>query len=92
VGLGGGATPGAVARLNVDVDIVELSQAVVAGSDFFKNINFDVLTRPNAHLRVDDGRNYLFDESQEVRRGAPTSSCPVTPAPAPCTRASITSW
>lgn len=60
VGLGGGATPGAVARLNVDVDIVELSQAVVAGSDFFKNINFDLLTRPNAHLRVDDGLNYLL--------------------------------
>jgi spermidine synthase len=60
VGLGGGATPGAVARLNVDVDVVELSQAVVAGSEFFKNINFDLLTRPNVHLRVDDGRNFLL--------------------------------
>ncbi len=60
VGLGGGATPGAVARYNLDVDVVELSAAVVAGSDFFKNINFDLLTRPNAHLRVDDGRNFLM--------------------------------
>lgn len=60
VGLGGGATPGAVARHNVDVDVVELSGAVVAGSDFFKDINFDLLSRPNAHLRVDDGRNFLM--------------------------------
>jgi spermidine synthase len=60
VGLGGGATPGAVARYKVDVDVVELSAAVVAGSDFFKRINFDLLTRPNVHLRVDDGRNFLM--------------------------------
>lgn len=60
VGLGGGATPGAVARLNVDVDVVELSKAVVAGSDFFKNINFNLLERPNVHMLVDDGRNFLM--------------------------------
>jgi spermidine synthase len=60
VGLGGGATPGAVARMNVDVDVVELSQAVVAGSAFFKNINFDLLTRPNVRLHVDDGRNFML--------------------------------
>jgi spermidine synthase len=46
--------------MNVDVDVVELSQAVVAGSQFFTNINFDLLTRPNVRLRVDDGRNYLL--------------------------------
>ena len=60
VGLGGGATPGAVARYNVDVDVVELSAAVVAGSDFFKDINFDLLSRPNVHLHVDDGRNFMM--------------------------------
>jgi spermidine synthase len=60
VGLGGGATPGAVARLNVDVDVVELSRAVVAGSEFFKNINFNLLERPNVHLHVDDGRNFML--------------------------------
>jgi spermidine synthase len=60
VGLGGGATPGAVARLNVDVDVVELSSAVVAGAEFFKNINFNLFERPNVHLRVDDGRNFLM--------------------------------
>jgi spermidine synthase len=60
VGLGGGATPGAVARLNVTVDVVELSRAVVDGSAFFKNINFDLLSRPNVRLHVDDGRNFLL--------------------------------
>ena len=60
VGLGGGATPGAVARLNVDVDVVELSSAVVEGSHYFKNINFDLLARPNVRLHVDDGRNFLL--------------------------------
>ena len=60
VGLGGGATPGAVARMNVAVDVVELSQAVVGGSEFFKNINFDLLARPNVTLHVDDGRNFLL--------------------------------
>jgi spermidine synthase len=60
VGLGGGATPGAVARYNVDVDVVELSAAVVGGSAFFKDINFDLLSKPSVHLRVDDGRNFLM--------------------------------
>ncbi len=60
VGMGGGATPGAVARFDVDVDVVELSGAVVQGSDYFANINFDLLKRPNVHLRVDDGRNFLM--------------------------------
>ncbi|MEO7134471.1 MAG: fused MFS/spermidine synthase, partial [Vicinamibacterales bacterium] len=60
VGLGGGATAGAVARLNVDVDVVELSPAVVAGSEYFKSINFNLLERPNVTLKVDDGRNFLM--------------------------------
>jgi spermidine synthase len=60
VGMGGGATPGAVARFDVDVDVVELSEAVVEGSNYFTRINFDLLKRPNVHLRVDDGRNFLM--------------------------------
>ena len=60
VGLGGGATPGAVARYNVAVDVVELSAAVVAGSDFFTDINFNLRSRPNVTLHVDDGRNFLM--------------------------------
>jgi spermidine synthase len=61
VGLGGGATAGAAARYpGVAVDVVELSGAVVAGSSFFGNINFDLLRRPNVRLHVDDGRNFLL--------------------------------
>jgi spermidine synthase len=61
VGLGGGATAGAVARYpGLTVDVVELSSAVVNGASFFRHINFDLLQRPNVQLRVDDGRNYLL--------------------------------
>lgn len=60
VGMGGGATPGAVARFDVDVDVVELSGAVVQGARYFDHINFNLLARPNVRLRVDDGRNYLL--------------------------------
>jgi spermidine synthase len=61
IGLGGGATPGAAAMFpSAEVDVVELSDDVVEGAAFFGHINFDLLTRPNVRLRVDDGRNYLL--------------------------------
>ncbi len=61
IGLGGGATPGAVAMFpGAQVDVVELSGEVVRGAAYFGHINFDLLTRPNVHLRVDDGRNFLL--------------------------------
>lgn len=64
IGLGGGATPGAAAMFpGAQVDVVELSQEVVDGAAFFGHINFDLLTRPNVRLRVDDGRNYLLTTS-----------------------------
>jgi spermidine synthase len=61
IGLGGGATAGAVASHNgVEVDVVELAGAVVRGSRFFDKINHGLASRPNVHLKVDDGRNYLL--------------------------------
>jgi len=61
VGLGGGATAGALSRHDgVDVDVVELSESVVRAAPFFEAINYGVLLRPNVHLRLDDGRNYLM--------------------------------
>jgi spermidine synthase len=61
IGIGGGATAGAVSvHDGVDVDIVELAGAVVRGARFFEAINYGVLSRPNVHLSVDDGRNYLM--------------------------------
>ncbi len=60
IGLGGGATAGAVSLHGSDVDIVELAGSVARGARFFGSINYGVLGRPNAHLRVDDGRNFLM--------------------------------
>ena len=61
IGLGGGATAGAVSiHDGVDVDVVELAGSVVRGARFLESINYGVLARPNVHLRVDDGRNYLM--------------------------------
>lgn len=60
VGLGGGATAGAVARHGASVDVVELSASVVRGAEWFRHVNGDVLRQPNVRLRVDDGRNHLL--------------------------------
>jgi spermidine synthase len=61
VGLGGGATAGAVSRYpGVRVQIVELSDGVRRAAAFFAHVNYDVLNQPNVRLRVDDGRNFLL--------------------------------
>jgi spermidine synthase len=61
IGLGGGATAGAVSlHHGVQVDVVELSAAVVHGAQFFDTINYGVLSRPNVRMRIDDGRNYMM--------------------------------
>ena len=61
IGLGGGATAGAVSiHTGVDVDVVELSAAVARGARFLDSINYGVLSRANVHLRIDDGRNFLL--------------------------------
>ena len=60
IGLGGGATAGAVSQhAGVRVDVVELSETVAHAADWFRHINGDVLRRPNTRLVIDDGRNYL---------------------------------
>jgi spermidine synthase len=61
IGLGGGATAGAVSiHEGVGVDVVELSASVVRGAHFFGDINYGLFSRPNVHLRVDDGRNFMM--------------------------------
>ena len=61
IGLGGGATAGAVSvHDGVDVDIVELAGSVARGARFLDSINYHVLTRPNVHLHIDDGRNFML--------------------------------
>jgi spermidine synthase len=60
VGLGGGATAGAVAQHGANVDLVELSASVVRGAEWFRHVNDDVVQQSNVMLRVDDGRNHLL--------------------------------
>ena len=61
VGLGAGATPGALAQHSgAQVDVVELSPSVLAAAPFFHVANADVLQDGNVHVIVDDGRNYLL--------------------------------
>ena len=60
IGLGGGATAGAVSVHGASVDVVELAAPVVRAARLFAAINYGVLDRPNVRVRVDDGRNYLM--------------------------------
>jgi spermidine synthase len=62
IGLGGGATAGALSEhTGVNVDVVELSREVTQAADlFFGPINFGVLRKPTVRLHVDDGRNFLM--------------------------------
>jgi spermidine synthase len=61
IGLGGGATAGAVSQHpGATVDVVELSDSVRRGAARFAHVNYGVLDRPNVRLRVDDGRNFLL--------------------------------
>lgn len=60
VGLGGGATAGALARYTQErVDVVELSAGMVSAAKLFKDHNNNVLENPRVRIRVTDGRNYL---------------------------------
>jgi spermidine synthase len=60
VGLGGGATPGAISQYpGISVDVIELSEGVVDAAAYFGHINFDIRQNPNVHIRLDDGRNFL---------------------------------
>jgi spermidine synthase len=60
VGMGGGATPGAVSQYpGARVQIVELAEGVRQAAEFFTHVNYDLLTQPNVSVRIDDGRNFL---------------------------------
>jgi len=61
IGLGGGATSGAVAAHTQDrVDIVELSAGMVEAAKTFAPHNGDVIEDPRANMIVADGRNFLL--------------------------------
>ena len=61
VGLGGGATAGAVAtHPGLDVTIAELHAGVIEGARLFSHVNYSIHERPNVRLIVADGRNHLL--------------------------------
>ena len=60
VGMGGGATPGAVSQYpGARIQVIELAEGVRQAAQFFKHVNYDLLSQPNVAVRIDDGRNFL---------------------------------
>jgi spermidine synthase len=61
IGLGSGVTLSAVAQHETvkTMDCVEIEPAVVKASEFFKDVNRDVLKDPRVNMIVNDGRNFL---------------------------------
>jgi spermidine synthase len=61
IGLGGGATAGAVSQHDgTALQIVELSDGVRKAASFFDHVTYKVLSQKNVRVRVDDGRNFLL--------------------------------
>lgn len=59
IGLGGGATAGAVSRHGARLSIVELNEGVRRAAPWFAGISYDVLRQPSTRLIVDDARSFL---------------------------------
>jgi spermidine synthase len=65
IGLGGGATAGAVSQYpGLEIDVVELSGTVVRAAEHFAHINFDILKNSRVNVLVDDGRSHLLLSGQ----------------------------
>ena len=64
IGLGGGATAGAVSRHGARISIVELNDGVRRAAPWFRHINYDVLQQSSTHLVVDDARSFLATTDQ----------------------------
>ena len=61
IGLGGGATAGAVARHRpATLDIVELNEGVRLAAPLFAHVSYDVLHQPGTALHADDARSFLL--------------------------------
>ncbi len=61
VGLGGGHSAGSILQHpGTQVQVVELSEAVIDGARHFANINYNVVEDTNLHVKIGDGRNHLL--------------------------------
>ena len=59
IGLGGGATSGAVASRTTSVKVIELSDGMVAAARLFGEANQFVVENPKVQISVADGRNFV---------------------------------
>lgn len=76
IGLASGVTVGSVTRYPIkQVDVVEISEAVVRASKFFSDANYDVLKNERVNLIIGDGRNHLklSDKKYDVIISQPTN-------------------
>ncbi|MCB9799749.1 MAG: fused MFS/spermidine synthase [Candidatus Omnitrophica bacterium] len=61
IGLGSGSTLAAVGEYPVEaIHGVELEKAVIKGSEFFTDLNRNILKDPRTQLFINDGRNFLL--------------------------------
>jgi spermidine synthase len=61
VGLGSGGSAGSILQHDgTQVEVIELSDAVIEGAAQFAETNYDVLRHPDLTLRIADGRNHLL--------------------------------
>jgi len=66
VGIGGGTTSGAVAiHPGVELDAVELSDAVIDGVRLFGHVNYRFFDLPNVNLKQADARNHLLTSGRK---------------------------
>ncbi len=67
IGLGSGVTTNSVATHSTPklIDVVEVSPEVVKASDYFKDVNRDVLEDDRVNVIVGDGRNFVLSETQQ---------------------------
>lgn len=60
IGQGSGVTLGAVEQFPAkDIDLVEISQAVIEGSRYFDPFNHNALDDPRVRVILEDGRNHI---------------------------------
>jgi spermidine synthase len=60
IGMGSGVTAAAVLKFpEVEIDVVEISSAVLQSAEYFKEFNDDVLHNPRCHVHHEDARSFL---------------------------------
>ncbi|MCK4283386.1 MAG: fused MFS/spermidine synthase [Candidatus Brocadiae bacterium] len=64
IGFGMGLTASACRAQGVEVDVVELSPGVARANSWFAEYSDQILSDPNVHLYIDDGRNYVLGTRQ----------------------------